>query len=683
MALAVAAVAIVLTGMWLLPKLAGTAAHSALQSATPTVTFSLLAEPTQSPPAAPVQPSATTSSAPSPMATRTLRPTITALGADVNDGQAAITFTLEAAVPPERRIAEIMLWYDTATGHSLQRIANPPEGRIRFSHKLDAGAEGLTRTLTTTRELDYWWLVRDSAGETARAGGTAVLGPTLQALVTSPSVDLPTAGFTWAISSTSHFQFHYVPGTAAERDLRQLGALAEASLDRTSGALGIDFDGQMSIFFVPRVFWQGGATYGDKVQLISYLDRNYTGIEIWSYFTHEGTHALAQELLQPKENGGGPDGVLVEGLAVWASGGHYRQEPIDAWAAVVAGSSDYVSLSELRKGPFYEFQHETSYLEAASFVKFLIERYGLERLEELYGLETGEQDHDEALVRDRYGKGYNDLEADWLEYLAGITPTEQQEKIWRLKVRSFDLMRRYETELDPDARILPPKPPPEWTTDTLKIFLRRLDTPVNVALETALIEVQDRLYGGDLPGAERLLDDVEAALDAGGMLERPALQARQAILDLIREQDRAVLRSDPAAYRRTLDPASRLGGDEALDSWLLLPMTAYHQELVRLEVAGDGQSAEGVVLVHAQVAGGDFAEDGRLFSASFMKEGDRWLMGEREFTQPALPLPPPWESSSYHCVELLCCLQRLCCAPQPALGDALPVPRRWPGQQGN
>jgi hypothetical protein len=25
----------------------------------------------------------------------------------------------------------------------------------------------------------------------------------------------------------------------------------------------------MSIYLVPRVFWQGGAAYGDKVQLIS------------------------------------------------------------------------------------------------------------------------------------------------------------------------------------------------------------------------------------------------------------------------------------------------------------------------------------------------------------------------------------------------------------------------------
>ena len=169
---------------------------------------------------------------------------------------------------------------------------------------------------------------------------------------------------------------------------------------------------------MPRIFWQGGAAYGDKVQLMSYLDRNYTGVETWSYFTHEGTHALAQDLLQPKEEGGGPDGVLVEGLAVWASDGHYRQEPIDAWAAAIAASDQYLPLSELRAGPFYDFQHEISYLEGASFVKFLVERYGLDGAQG--AVRPGDQrpgprpGADHAAV---WRPTTPTLDADWLAYL--------------------------------------------------------------------------------------------------------------------------------------------------------------------------------------------------------------------------------------------------------------------------
>ncbi|MFC2030280.1 hypothetical protein ACFLWA_06080, partial [Chloroflexota bacterium] len=323
----------------------------------------------------------------------------------------------------------------------------------------------------------------------------------------------------------------------------------------------------------------------------------------------------------------------------------------------------YLPLADLRKGPFYDFQHETSYLEGASFVKFLIDGYGLDSLVELYSLETGDREHDEALVKGIYGKEYRALEADWLDYLAGITPTEEQAESWRLKVRSFELMRRYETELDPDARVLPPKPPPEWTTDTLKIFLRRLDEPVNIALETALIEVQQRLYVGDLSGAERILDDVESALDAGGALQHPALQARQAIVESLHQQDRAILRGDWEAYLSTVHPASTLSGEEGVALWLRVPLTAYHQELVRLDVADDGQRAQGVVLVHGQADGEELAEDGHLFSVSFVTvegEGSNgWLILDREPAEPALPSPPPREGSLSPCQQDLC----LACEP--------------------
>jgi hypothetical protein len=597
-----------LAGLWQLPRiwpqLGGPVTATLPPTATPSPTATATAAPTQTPTPTPA----------------VLQPTITDLSASVDDESSTITFRVEAEVPPDRSVEEVILWYDTEAGHQTQRTTGPLADSITLSYELDAALEGLTRTLTTSQELDYWWLVRDTTGESVRQGATAILGPSLQAIVVAPAPDPPPVDFAWSVTESPHFQFHYVPGTSAERDILLIADLAEDSLERTSDVLDMEFADQMSIYFVPRIFWQGGAAYGDKVQLISYLDRNYTGVETWSYFTHEGTHALAQDILQPKEEEGGPDGVLVEGLAVWASGGHYRQEPIDAWAAVIAASDDYLPLSELRAGPFYDFQHETSYLEGASFVKYLIEMYGLDTLKELYGQATNEADHDEELVQQLYDKDYATLEADWLAHLASLNP----------KVRSFDLMRRYETEQDPDARILPGVTPPEWLSDTLEIFLHRPEEPVNIVLETALIAVQERMYSGDLAGAEALLDDVEAALDAGGSLERPSLQAGQEILELVAAQDRAILRASAAAYLDTLDSASLLAEETAVEQRLAPPLTAFQQELVRLDVAEDGLSAQGVLLVHGQVAYGDFAGDGQLFAVTFVQVRGQWLMARRE-----------------------------------------------------
>jgi hypothetical protein len=584
-----------------------------------------------------------TATAVPPTATPTpaiLEPTITELHAEADDLARTIDFHLEAQVPPERQVSEVLLWYDTESGHRVQRTTGPLSHTVSISHQLDVMLKGFTRTLTTTHELDYWWLVRDTAGEAVRAGGTVALGPQIASMTTLPVPEPPPVDFTWAVSETEHFQFYYVPGTAAERDRFEIGLVAEESLALIQPVLDVDLAGQMSIYLVPRIFWQGGAAYGDKVQLISYLDRNYTAVETWSYFTHEGTHALAQDILQPKENGGGPDGVLVEGLAVWASGGHYGEEPIDEWAAVVAASDEYLPLADLRNGSFYEFQHETSYLQGGSFVQYLVGRYGLDSLKVLYGQSTGDAEHDEELVQSLYGKGYADLEAEWLEYLADLEPAPEQSELWRLQVRTFDLMRRYETELDPDARLLPSTAPPEWMSDTLKVFLKRVDAPVNLVLETALIAAQERTYDGDLRGARALLDDVEAALDAGGVLTRPSLVARREILDLLAAQDRTVLRADAEGYRDSLEPASNLAGAEAIAERISPPFRAYQQELVRLDLPDDGLRARGVVLVHANLVDGDFAEDGRLFAVEFVQLGGRWLMSSRELTQPDL-FPPP------------------------------------------
>jgi hypothetical protein len=557
----------------------------------------------------------------------------------VDDGAGTITFRLEARVPPDREVAEAILWYDTEAGHRLQRMAGPLPGLSGLSYQLDAAQEGLTRTLTTTPELDYWWLLRDTSGESVRQGGTAVLGPALLAQVEASAPEPPPADFTWTVSDTQHYRFHYAPGSAAERDRAQIGALAEAAFQRTRNAMGADFGGQMDIFLVPRVFWQGAATYGDKVQLISYLDRNYTDIATWSYFTHEGTHALAQDLLQPKEEEGGPDGVLVEGLAVWASDGHYGPEPVDDWAAVIATSDGYVPLATLRAGPFYDFQHETSYLEAGSFVKFLVDRYGWDKLKELYGRATGKPEHDEELVSRLYGKGYAALEADWLAYLKALSPTTDQAQTWNLTVRSFDLMRRYETEMDPDARILPDQSPTDWASDTLKIFLHQSQTPANVVLETALIAAQEHLRAGDPAGANSLLDDVEAALNDGGRLVRPSLEARLAILELLAAQDRAVLRADLSGYLGTCE--ADYAPPTTLAEALQLPFTSYRQEVVRLDLADDGQSADGVVLLHAQVDGDEYPEDGQLFAMTFALREGRWQLVSRQPTEQALGLPPP------------------------------------------
>jgi hypothetical protein len=172
-----------------------------------------------------------------------------------------------------------------------------------------------------------------------------------------------------------------------------------------------------------------------------------------------------------------------------------------------------------------------------------------------------------------------------------------------------------------------------------------------------LIAAQERLYGGDPGGAAGLMDDVEAALDAGGSgegLDLPSLNARRAILKQIVAQDRAVLRADAGAYPSTVRPMSTLALERAWVERLQPPFSTYRQEVVRLDLGDDGLTAWGVVLVHSKLADKTIAveptstrnssEDGNLYAVRFIKASGDWFMTDRKPVDPALaPLPSAGE----------------------------------------
>jgi hypothetical protein len=136
-----------------------------------------------------------------------------------------------------------------------------------------------------------------------------------------------------------------------------------------------------------------------------------------------------------------------------------------------------------------------------------------------------------------------------------------------------------------------------------------------------------------------LLDDIEAALDTNGEFVSPSLRAREEIVALVAGQDRAVLCADPKAYQDTLDPSSPLARSEAVVEALHPAFTAYGQEVVRLDLTGDGNAAQGMVLLHAQVAAGGYAGDGQLRAVAFVRTAHGWRMAGRQPAQVILSLP--------------------------------------------
>ncbi len=433
------------------------------------------------------------------------------------------------------------------TSRSAARRRSAPASRSRQR------SEGLTVTEALSDELDFWWAIRDEGSIVARRAGSIALPPVLAEIAQTAPITAPMQ-LDWVERATPHFRLLAPPGSAAARDLGQLAEVAEASFGQASRVITTTQPISIPVYLVPRVFWQGGVAYGDGGIAISYLDRNYTGVENWSYFVHEVTHALSSVVLP---RGAEIGGLLGEGVAVYATGGHYSLAPIDAWAAVLAESERYVPLCQLRYD-FYAAQHEVAYQQGASFSGYLIRSYGLEAFRQIYAAQQpqrGDHDIDIATFCDEdnrrivapTGKTAGQLEQDWLSYLKSISPTDEQRRTWELTVRFFDTMRRYQERFDLPARDLPPRPD-TWDRATAAKFLNAAAGQRAMMLETMLSAVQPAIRRGDPAQAEALLGAIEASIDDAGAANSPLSRDYDAIVELLAAQARAYALATPARW---------------------------------------------------------------------------------------------------------------------------------------
>ncbi len=549
-----------------------------------------------------------------------------------------ITFDMHGQIP--MGATEALLWYDTAAGHAIRRIPLGGAQTISASVTITPTQEGLTVTERLDSGLDYWWAVRDRDGAIIRRAGTVVLPPALAQLAQTAPITAPQT-LTWIERSTPHFRLLAPPDSAAARDLDQLRDVVEASYAQATALIRTTQPISVTIYLVPRVFWQGGVAYGRGGPLvISVLDRNYVGVPSWSYFVHEVTHALSAYALPRGAEGGG---LLGEGVAVYASGGHYGTEPIDAWAAALADSKSYMPLCRLRYD-FYAAQHEVAYEEGASFTAYLIRTYGLQAFRQIYAAQRSQRgdqkvDIETFCAADNRqlvaptGKRALALEKDWLAYLKTIRPTAEQRRAWDLTVRFFDTMRRYQETLDQPGRNLPP-PPKDWDRATAATFLNAAVGRRGEVLETMLGATLPAVQRGDLDHASALLDAIEASLDAGGAPATLLARDYDSIADLLAAQARALRLGDAKALERTL---------AAPDLAAALPFTTH--ELLRdvrftlqqLDLRGD--AGEGVVQADGASQARQLPERA-LYRVRFTRASGGWRLAAWAPQSVEIELPP-------------------------------------------
>jgi hypothetical protein len=353
-----------------------------------------------------------------------------------------------------------------------------------------------------------------SAGDEDQTNNEILLNVTVAAAQSEPPQ--------WITSRSNNATLHVISGSAAERDLALLSAEVDAAIREASDRLNMFPPVNVDIYFADRVYGNGG--YANESIVISYPERNYSGGNLYELLVHETIHILDNEF-EPTQ----PFRFLVEGLAVWGTGGHYKTENLDQLAAALYFETDrYIPLPTLANN-FYPSQHEVGYLEAGSFFKFLVDTYSWDRVRQFYGdfqhTETNSVAQTMSLTMQRhFGKTFQQLENDWLVYLRNQPRSSDSVRDLILNIQYRETMRLYQQTHDPSVYFLSAwLPAPEvlrerGLTGELE---RRPDEEINVWLETMLVSADSAIAAQQYDQAAAFLQSIERVLRFGDVTGDP------------------------------------------------------------------------------------------------------------------------------------------------------------------
>lgn len=324
----------------------------------------------------------------------------------------------------------------------------------------------------------------------------------------------------WITKENNCCHVHVVSGTAAERDLDTLLQQVDTAVSQAALKLGEQPNRIFDVYIIDRILGQGG--YAGYSIVVSHLDRNYAHSGLQQVMTHEAVHILDRQFAPERIQ------FLAEGVAVWASGGHYKPEDIRQRSAALVTIGQYVPLAQLIDN-FYPVQHEIGYLEAAGFVTFLIDNYGWLKFREFYtdvsadDAPTLSQAVDMNLQK-HFNITLETAETQWLDYLSQFPDDPTAVADLETTIRFYNVMRRYQQRHDPTAHFLTAwLPPPELLRleGNPSDLTRHPNSDLHVTFEVMLKEADTAFQAGDYVRANILLDSVDRVLDNGGNFVDP------------------------------------------------------------------------------------------------------------------------------------------------------------------
>ena len=183
--------------------------------------------------------------------------------------------------------------------------------------------------------------------------------------------------------TTDHYVFTYKEGTLVAKDIRKVAKIQEKCFARICSTLKVDFTEKINYFLldsaeeVGKLYGitepiNGFAVWGENKIYAVYNDK------IKCIGPHEDAHLISFVINTPKSN------FIVEGLAMYFDEKWWGLDN-DIWTSYYKANKKDLSIANLLNNEeFDSFNCEITYPIAGSFVKYLINRFGVDKFIQLY-----------------------------------------------------------------------------------------------------------------------------------------------------------------------------------------------------------------------------------------------------------------------------------------------------------
>lgn len=222
--------------------------------------------------------------------------------------------------------------------------------------------------------------------------------------------------------ATDHFDIYYFADSTAARQIDEIARQREDALKRLCELVKTEFETRIRVVLfedelskLKATGHQGAGWAFDNTVVEVYNEQEHVD----PY--HEITHIVMGRF-------GNPPAMLNEGFAVHMQEGHrWSGRPVDQTVAKLLSEERLVPLTALLKRTeigAHADDGEVAYPQSASFVGFLLERYGQQQFLKVYGALKRSDDaevHRENLqiISRTYGKSLLQLEEEWKRSLSG------------------------------------------------------------------------------------------------------------------------------------------------------------------------------------------------------------------------------------------------------------------------